>query len=100
MNTPKTIEVGALLQQQERAQLTLAALVLGLRNFSTSLASLGIREGYLDEVAWKQLHAVAIQSIKDADVLGLPMEDEAIALNNAVQLFEEMLNDMSRAVPR
>lgn len=73
---------------------TFSALYLGVLLFAEAVVSHARAHGALDDEALARIKAQCLFTLKDTCAQGLPIEHEALALNQALAKLEEVLGGL------
>jgi len=71
----------------------LGIVALNMKNFACQIIQHGNGGGPLDEAGLATLRAICVRSLKNTAAEGVPLEQEATALNEALIIFGQMRDD-------
>jgi hypothetical protein len=73
--------------------LVLGILSLSMKDFASQIISHVLNGGELDDVAFAVLKEKCVRNLKNIEGYGVPIEQEASALNQGLVLFHQMLDE-------
>jgi hypothetical protein len=92
------LRLGAYLMNDERLAgwkrnaLSLAAVAACLKDFAARIIGHVERGGTLDDAAFAEIKAACVLSLKNSITAGLPIEDEAEAIGNAIETVQQFMD--------
>jgi hypothetical protein len=76
----------------ETNAMILGIVALSLKDFSTQIIRHVSDGGLLDDAGFAALKTTCVRNLKNIAAQGVPLEQEAIALNEALIMFEQMMD--------